>query len=328
MSPELLDAVFRSPDDDSPRRALAESLHRAGDPRGEFIALQLDTQRVYWSETNIGGLRRVEVDPAVIERMTALFRKHRRAWFDGTRARLNAMGVARGFVELGEAGVEKFLANADAVFAAEPLRELTLTTPKKGVWPALAAASWWSRLRGAYVGTLKPGPAELTRLLSNAGFAALRHLSLAGAPLGADGAAALVAAPFTRLEHLELRVTGVPHAAVAALIRAPWFAKLREADLANNPRYTFDAEYTAETPAERAQLVDALCALPAGLERLSLPCALTDPDLARLGAAPIATSLRSLEVATSDDVTAEAVAAFNEGRAEPIDLSGLPATTR
>jgi uncharacterized protein (TIGR02996 family) len=328
MAPELLDAVFRSPDDDAPRRVLAESLQRAGDPRGEFIALQLDTQRIFWSDTNLGGLRRVEVDAAVIERMTALFRKHRRAWFDGTRKRLNAMGVARGFVELGEAGVEKFLVNADAVFAAEPLRALTLTTPKKGAWPTLAAASWWSRLRSAYVGTLKPGAAELTKLLANAGFTALRHLSLAGAPLGADGAAALAAAPFTQLEHLELGVTGVPHGAVAALVGAPWFAKLRAAELANNPVYGFDAACPPATAAERAQIIDALCALPPGLTMLSLPCAITDHDLARLGAAPIATSLRSLEVAPSESVTADAIAAFNAARAEPIALSGFPVTHR
>ncbi len=99
MKPDLLESVFRSPDDDAPRRALADSLRRDGDPRGEFIALQLDTQLICWSETKLGALRRVDVAPEVRARMTALFRKHRRAEFDDARAGLNAMGVARGFVE-------------------------------------------------------------------------------------------------------------------------------------------------------------------------------------------------------------------------------------
>ena len=99
MNPDLLESVFRSPDDDAPRRALADSLRRDGDPRGGFIALQLDTQLTCWSETKLGALRRVDVAPEVRARMTALSRKHRRAWSDDARAGLNALDVARGFVE-------------------------------------------------------------------------------------------------------------------------------------------------------------------------------------------------------------------------------------
>ncbi len=328
MKHALLESVFRSPDDDTPRRALADALRRDGDPRGEFIALQLDTQLIYWSETKLGALRRVDVAPEVRARMTALFRKHRRAWFDDVRAGLNAMGVARGFVEFGEAGVEKFLASADAVFANSPLRDLTLTTPKKSAWPALTSASWWSRLRSVHLGPLKPGPAELSRLLANPGFTALRHLSLTGAPLGAEGAATLAAAPFTQLEELDLKVASIPHADIPAIFAALWFAKLRVANVSDNPTYTFDAKYTPETAAEREKLLDAVCALPPGISELSLPCALTDRDLARIAAAPIATSLKSLDVSVSEAVTARAIAAFNEGRAEPVDLSGFPVMHR
>lgn len=328
MKHPLFEGVSRSPDDDAPRRALAAALRSEGDPRGEFIDLQLDTQTIFWSETRTGSLNRRVVAPEVMKRMTALFRKHRRAWFDGARVGLNEMGVARGFVEYGEAGVEKFLANADAVFANSPMRVLTLSTPKKSVWPALASAPWWSRLRGAYLGPLKPGPAELSRLLANPGFTALRQLSLTSAPLGAEGVAMLVAAPFTQLEELDLKVASVPHAVVPAIVAAPWFAKLRVANLADNPMYTFDAKYTPETADERRKLVDAICALPPGISALSLPCTLTDDDLARLAAAPVASSLKSLDVSISEAVTARAIAAFNEGRAEPVDLSGFPVMFR
>jgi uncharacterized protein (TIGR02996 family) len=37
----LYEAVYANPDDDGPRLVLADALQEAGDPRGEFIALQL-----------------------------------------------------------------------------------------------------------------------------------------------------------------------------------------------------------------------------------------------------------------------------------------------
>ncbi len=38
---ELFAAIYANPDDDAPRSVLADALQEAGDPRGEFIALQL-----------------------------------------------------------------------------------------------------------------------------------------------------------------------------------------------------------------------------------------------------------------------------------------------
>ncbi len=62
---ELYEAVYENPDDDAPRHALAERLLEAGDPRGEFIALQL-------ARHTSGGVP--------TERERALLEEHGRRW--------------------------------------------------------------------------------------------------------------------------------------------------------------------------------------------------------------------------------------------------------
>ncbi len=60
---ELFAAVYANPDDDAPRAALADFLQERGDPRGQFIALQLAPNQ---AETKAEQLE--------------LLRKHQRAW--------------------------------------------------------------------------------------------------------------------------------------------------------------------------------------------------------------------------------------------------------
>lgn len=62
---DLLQAVYEDPDDDAPRRALAERLQEVNDPRGELITLQLTRH----GTTNKPSRREVE-----------LLREHGRAW--------------------------------------------------------------------------------------------------------------------------------------------------------------------------------------------------------------------------------------------------------
>jgi uncharacterized protein (TIGR02996 family) len=63
----LLDAIRERPDDDAPRAAYAEHLRAAGDPRGDFVDLQLRAAK--------GPL-----SPADARREAALLKKHGRAW--------------------------------------------------------------------------------------------------------------------------------------------------------------------------------------------------------------------------------------------------------
>ena len=52
---ELLAEIYAAPDDDAPRLVYADWLQERGDPRGEFIALQLERAR---GKARSGGRQR------------------------------------------------------------------------------------------------------------------------------------------------------------------------------------------------------------------------------------------------------------------------------
>ncbi len=71
-------AVYDSPDDDAPRLALASALSALGDPRGEFIALQLAlAANVPAADAPTARRRKHRADTRAAD---ALLRKHRAAW--------------------------------------------------------------------------------------------------------------------------------------------------------------------------------------------------------------------------------------------------------
>lgn len=87
-SPELVplfDAIVARPDDDAPRQVLSDALMERGDPRGEFIAVQLRLAR--------GGATRADA-----RREHELFSEHGAAWLAELPGVTRALrGVHRGF---------------------------------------------------------------------------------------------------------------------------------------------------------------------------------------------------------------------------------------
>jgi uncharacterized protein (TIGR02996 family) len=115
---DLLAAVLDAPDDLAARRAYARSLRAHGDPRGEFIELQLGDGHV--------------------DRQVALFEAHRDRIAGPAAPFLDArlagglvlyLSFRRGLVANltidGSDGITRFLAKADAIFATTPLQRLT-----------------------------------------------------------------------------------------------------------------------------------------------------------------------------------------------------------
>ena len=80
----LFAAIYANPDDDGPRTVLADLLQERGDPRGEFIALQLARGR--------GGKK--------TRRESALFKQHARDWLGPIGMAVPNKGLVfeRGFV--------------------------------------------------------------------------------------------------------------------------------------------------------------------------------------------------------------------------------------
>jgi uncharacterized protein (TIGR02996 family) len=76
---DLFAAVYEDPDDDGPRALLADVLQERGDPRGQFIALQLAPNQ---NETLAEQLK--------------LVRKHQRAWLGELSSHLGSPLPLRG----------------------------------------------------------------------------------------------------------------------------------------------------------------------------------------------------------------------------------------
>src|SRR5579871_1974309 len=111
MDPALLAEIVARPTDDEPRLVLADRLQQAGDPRGEFIAVQCELARVgcaphpAWDWV---GDALADLDPAGEARVrklrgreAALLKAHRQEWDGSLRERVpyaGPMRFSRGFL--------------------------------------------------------------------------------------------------------------------------------------------------------------------------------------------------------------------------------------
>jgi uncharacterized protein (TIGR02996 family) len=119
----LLADVYANPEDDAPRLVLADLLLERGDPRGEFIALQVERARTGVEEPS--------------EREAQLLKKHGKEWL-GVLAPILSWGKGYATTEFRRA----FIAKADFILSIgnklEPLRaEVAWSTVEEldGVWP-------------------------------------------------------------------------------------------------------------------------------------------------------------------------------------------------
>ncbi len=81
----LLAAICEAPDDDEPRLVLADLLSTRGDPRGEFIALQIAAE--------------VGVNREAHDRAEALLAEHEFAWLAPLPVRVASWTFRRGFLD-------------------------------------------------------------------------------------------------------------------------------------------------------------------------------------------------------------------------------------
>jgi uncharacterized protein (TIGR02996 family) len=214
----LLAAVYEAPWDDTPRQILGDLLQQRGDPRGEFIALDLLP-----SPTAEQRRRRNE-----------LLRKHGKDWFPASLHRIvrRSAGYERGFLARGE------LAAARTAIELSTFRELEIRYPGIPDFddPAFHGIEAWRGVpvyrpddpRGAPLATCGPQPrvrrlelaasfregaAAIVAALRPEAWPALAEVSVyngidgwagPGVPAWFDDLAAGLAGKLPRLERLEL----------------------------------------------------------------------------------------------------------------------------
>jgi uncharacterized protein (TIGR02996 family) len=321
--------IAEHPDDDTPRLVYADWLDEQGDPRGEFIRVQVRLTRTAAGDPGGAALARREAE---------LLAAHRDDWLGELPAwaRGQATLFQRGFVAALEADVTELARGAAALWAVAPLTRLRLrgVAGRAGVlgdFPhlrfltaldlssgrltdadvsAVAATPCLDRLATLDLSYNEVGPAGAAALAGSPHLPGLRALLLDNNRLGEAGVEALAASERLRLLELSLMANRVGHVGAATLARSALLGGLTSLHLGNNRLGPAGAAALAASPRVQnlAELflrgngigdtgAAALARSPhlGRLVTLNLwDNAITDAGAAALAASPLAGHLRKL----------------------------------
>jgi uncharacterized protein (TIGR02996 family) len=212
-------AICAEPDDDLPRLIYADWLDDRGDPRGEFIRLQLSDR--------VG-------QPANAARMAELEKLYGRKWAGPFADWAYMVGFRRGFAEHLVIPADVFIDFADVVFNIAPIRGVSLIGAARKLrkltrLPALQHLTAL-HLTGTLIGD--SGVAKLSACphLSN-----LRTLRLGHCNLTSKAVSHLCdSLSLTNVTQIDIADNTIDGAAIAALANSELPARLERLDLRNN----------------------------------------------------------------------------------------------
>ncbi len=233
-SPEeraFLEAVLQTPDDEGIRLIFADWLEEHDDPLGEFIRTQCALATLPPEDERRPGLE---------QRERVLWAEHAGTWRQYLPLVLRSAPFERGFVETVQLSIGEFLDNAEAIFAAAPLRRLRVVRPAlpypNNAVALLAASPHLARLAEVDLSGQALSDRDATLLAGSPHAAGLRSLVLRNNQLGDAGAAALAGSPHLGgLITLDLGGNRVGAAGARALASSPHLLCLRRLRLSGNP---------------------------------------------------------------------------------------------
>lgn len=149
----FLKAILANPDDDAPRLEYSDWLVEQGrGERAEFIRVQC---RIAELEGRLGECQcRTAAPQSSCRYCDGMFSRERKLLCTATmmeeenRYHIPGPSWRRGFIDAVTCPAETWLAHADAILAAQPVQEVTLTT-----WPAWGPVTLWTDLD-------RPAPAD------------------------------------------------------------------------------------------------------------------------------------------------------------------------
>ena len=253
------DALYRAicafPDEDTPRLAFADLLEENGDPtRAAFIRRQVELARLPQWDPLWVKCRQFDPDAfrgwAMVHTLPA----------PPTGFSWQSLAFRRGLAWRVEAhSTAAFVANAGELFAAAPVRAVTLENLGRFGFREFADSPHLERVHRLEFAVTRPGADDLDRLGHSPHAAALTELHFSHNSIEADGLATLARSPlFRRLERLKLHKAVIPPALLVDALGAVEEPSLHRLDLPANGLTRYDA--------------DALFALPVlhDLEHLDL----------------------------------------------------------
>jgi uncharacterized protein (TIGR02996 family) len=217
MPDELLSAVLAAPDDDAPRRVLADALLERGDPRGEFINVQCELA------AGRGGDRFLHAEARLLD-------EHRAAWLAELGWEDLCATFRRGFVE--HVAVSMWLERLGEGWRRTPLRSVTTTG---ALVEALTGHAVWPRLVTLTVESARVSTRGLEALASGA-LRVLRFFNAGDDDRPADFVSKL------SLHTLELREMRLGERGLQRLLEGPVGKTLRVLEL--HQPLTFGASAT------------------------------------------------------------------------------------
>jgi uncharacterized protein (TIGR02996 family) len=251
------------PDDDTPRLIYADWLDERGDPRGEFIRVQIALARLagrnpfsYLPSTLVSAATSVWPSPAgelssrqaeLRRREWLLLSRHREEWLAPFRGWTSGEEFRRGFVESVKITARAFLAYAPRLFALTPLRHVQILDLDH--WAdSLAACPFLDRLEALTIHAQYCGPSLAAALARSPYLNHLRQLRLSRNRLGDDGLVHLCRRSWPSLEELDLSDNGLTGDAVIHLQKSQAFPRLRCLQLRDNDLGPAGAFHLAEGP--------------------------------------------------------------------------------
>lgn len=221
----LLAAISADPESDGPRLVFADYLGEQGDPRGEFINVQVRLAK------RVNPSRRREL----LAREAELLKAHRSDWVasEGTRLKVT---LRRGFVH-SISGSASELAGAPSLLATQTVRIVKVRGGTGSDLDAFVAAGLIGRLRSfGFSQASEPDSVgeAIARLASSDQFASLRYLNLSAAGIGDEELQTLVESPHFKLRSLALNGGEIGKDGIEALASAAACKSLEELYLARN----------------------------------------------------------------------------------------------
>jgi uncharacterized protein (TIGR02996 family) len=220
----FLQAILANPDDDTLRLIYADWLEERGDPRGEFIRVQIEL-----AGAALTPFRRHNL----IVRENELFHTLREALLRPYPGVVAEHRFARGFLDEVKSDAEVFLQYAVVYCQFAPLRRLKLRGAEK-VFPQLLQSEYLGRLRSLDLSSNDLADVNIWNLAAAPFLAALHELVLDMNLIGMDGARALASScHLANLRRLSLGHNPIEDLGLHSLVNSSYLDSLQELSVPN-----------------------------------------------------------------------------------------------